>query len=139
MKMMRKLEEKDMERFRQIQLLRKQQKRRVQKEFGESPHNEYVSSCITHEQRGMAEGDFRMSNTSEGGSSMSSVPEGEFMRGSCDGDFTRSSTQEEDFKMGGMLEEDFRKGSAPSENHVMFVKEEDDLMVASTASTGPSF
>merc|ERR1719173_64027 len=77
MSMMRKLEVKDIERFRHLQRVRKQRKRRV-------PHGEFVDSedfraGSAPDQR---EGDFRMSNTSEGGSSMSSMPEGDFMRNS---------------------------------------------------------
>lgn len=119
MSMMRKLEMNDIERFRHLQQVRKQRKRRV-------PHGEFVDSedfraGSSPDQR---EGDFRMSNTSEGCSSMSSVPEGDFMR---------SSAPEEDFRMGGVPEEDFRKGG----DFVMGTTTEDDFMVGSTGLPCP--
>jgi len=116
MSMMGKLEMNDLERFRHLQRVRKQRRTRV-------PHGEFVDAedfraSSTPEQR---EGDFRMSNASEGSSSMSSMPEGDFM--------IRSSPPEEDFRMGAVsVEEDLRKGS----DFVMGTTTEDDFMFNST-------
>jgi len=121
MKMMHQLEVKDIERFEHIQLLRKQRRRMVHEEYVDTQPDEDFRAGSTHEQR---EGDFRMSNTSEGSSS-SCVPEA---------DFTGSSGQEDDFKMDGVPEspeKDFGKGR----DFVMGTKAEDDFMVS---STGPS-
>merc|ERR1719427_2369931 len=121
MSMMRKLEVKDMERFKNLQMVRKQRKMSfVQGEFEE---NFRVGS--TPEQR---EADFRMSNTSEGDSSMGSMP---------DRDLMGSSPQTEDFIMEGMLEEDIRKGGTHSGDFAMSATTEDDFMVGSTGGLRP--
>jgi len=119
MSMMRKLEVNDIERFRHLQRVRKQRKGRVA--HGEFVDVEDFGSSCTPERR---EGDFRMGNTSEGGSSMSSMPEGDVMR---------TSIQEEDFRMGGETDEDFRKGG----DFVMGTTTEDDFMVGSSGYPSP--
>jgi len=119
MSMMRKLEVKDIERFRNLQMVRKQ--RKMSFAHGEFDENFRVSSAT--EQR---EVDFRMSNTSEGDSSMGSMP---------DGDFMGSSPQTEDFRMVGMQDEDIRKGGTQSGDSVMGATTEDDFMVGSTGAS----
>jgi len=89
MKRMHKLEMKDIERFEQMQLLRKQQKRIVHEEFVDTSPDEDIRVGSAHEQR---EGDFSIRNIS-GGLSMNYVPKADFPRG---------SGQEEDFKMYGV-------------------------------------
>lgn len=116
MSMMGKLEMNDLERFRHLQRVRKQRRSRVPQ--GEFVDAEDFRASSTPEQR---EGDFRMSNASEGSSSMSSLPEGDFM--------IRSNPPEEDFRMGAVsVEEDLRKGS----DFVMGTTTEDDFMFNST-------
>jgi len=119
MSMMRKLEVKDIERFRHLQMVKKQ--RKMSFAHGEVDENFRVSSAT--EQR---EVDFRMSNTSEGDSSMGSMP---------DGDFIGSSPQTEDFRMVGMQDEDIRKGGTQSGDSVMGATTEDDFMVGSTGAS----
>jgi len=116
MSMMGKLEMNDLERFRHLQRVRKQRRTRVQQ--GDFADSEDFRASSTPEQR---EGDFRMSNASEGGSSMSSMPDGDFM--------IRSSAPEEDFRMGAVSpEEDLRKGT----DFVMGTTTEDDFMFNGT-------
>jgi len=92
MSMMQKLEMRDVERFRHLEQLRKQQKM----SFGHGEYEQDFRQGSTSEQR---EGDFWMSNTSEGDSSMSSLPDCDFMRGSApDEDLRMSVTQSEDFR-----------------------------------------
>jgi len=98
MSMMQKLEVKDIERFRQLLRVRKQRKIN----FGRCEFEEELRLGKTLEQ---PEGDFRMSNTSEGDSSMDCIP---------DGDFMKSSAPEEDLRMGGTWDENFRQAFATS-------------------------
>jgi len=121
MSMTRKMELYDIKRIRQLWAKRKQRKRGVL--HGEIVDTEDSSARGSPDQR---EGDFRMSNTSEGGSSKSSMPEG---------DFVRSSTLEEDFQIGGVRKPwgDFWK----DENFSMGINTEDDFMVSSAGLRYP--
>jgi len=121
MSMMRKLEVKDIERFRNLQMVRKQRKM----SFAHCEFDENFRVSSVPEQR---EVDFRMSNTSEGDSSMGSMP---------DGDFMGSSPQTEDFRMVGMQDEDIRKACTQSGDSVMGATAEDDFMVGSTGAPRP--
>lgn len=96
MSMMQKLEMKDIERFQESLLARKLRKMN----FGRCEFDEDFRVGSTPEQ---PEGDFRMSNTSEGDSSMDSMP---------DRDFMRSSVPGEDLRMVGTQDENFRKAFA---------------------------
>jgi len=119
MKMMHQLEMKDVERFEQMQLLKKQRRRIVDEEFADtSPDENYRVGNIYQREE-----DFNMSNISEG-SNMNCVPEA---------DFTGSSGKEEDFKMDAVLEKDFRKGR----DSVMGSKAKDDFVVSSTDPSSP--
>jgi len=89
MAMMGQLEEMDRELFRRKALKRKQRQRTMHQA-------DLVLDTPTRPKE--TEGNFRMSGTSEGDSSMDSVPDGDFMRGSA----------EEDCGMGNMQDEDFR-------------------------------
>merc|ERR1719419_1640553 len=105
--MMQKLELMDIERFEQLQRVRKQ---------SNSTHCEFekpLKHSSTPEQR---EG--RMSNTSEEDSS---------------GDLMRSSAPEEDFRREGMQDADGRKGGAQSGDFTTGT--EDDFMIGSTRSS----
>jgi hypothetical protein len=115
MRMMRQLEKNDREQFERMTLQRNQRKRMAHEEFMDNPRDEDLSTGSTHEQR---EGNFSMSNASEG-SSMNCVPAAEF---------TGSSGQEEDFKMPGVSEKDIGNGG----DFVMGTKVEDDLMASCT-------
>jgi len=121
MSMMRKLEVKDIERFQNLQMVRKQRKMT----YGKSEFDENFRVGGAQEQR---EVDFRMSNTSEGDSSMGSMP---------DGDLMGSSPQTEDFRMERMQDDEIRKGGAQSGDFVMVAKTEDDFMVGSTGGSRP--
>jgi len=121
MSMMRKLEVRDIERFRNLQMVRKQRKM----SYAQSEFDENFRPGSVQEQR---EADFRMCNTSEGDSSMGSMP---------DGDLMGSSPQTEDFVMEGMHEEDVRRWGAQSGDFVMSATTEDDFMVGSTGGSRP--
>jgi len=121
MSMMRKLEVKDIDRFRNLQMVRKQRKM----SYAQSEFHENFRLGSTTEHR---EADFRMSNTSEGDSIMDSM---------LDGDLVGGSPQTEDFIMEGMQDEDFRKRGSQSEDFVMSATADDDFMVGSTGGSRP--
>lgn len=121
MSMMRKLEVKDIERFRNLQMVRKQRKM----SYANSEFDENFRVGSAQEQR---EVDFRMSNTSEGDSSMGSMP---------DGDLMGSSPQTEEFRTERMQDDDVRKGGTQSGDFVMGAKTEDDFMNGSTSGPRP--
>jgi len=114
MSMMQKLEVKDIERFQEILLVRKLRKMNYER----CGFDEDFRLGSTPEQ---PEGDFRMS-TSEGDSSMDSIP---------DGDFMRSSAPVDDLRMVGTQDENFRKAFAKStvrpskENRMNITKQQD--------------
>jgi len=92
MEMIRKLEEMDKEWFRRKQHQRKQCSSRM-------PPSEFSIDAIPKE----TEGTYRMSSTSEGDSSMSSLPDGDFMRGcGLEDDARTSSMQTEDITIGSV-------------------------------------
>jgi len=112
MSMMGKLEMYDRERFLNLQRMRKQRRARVS--YGEFVASEHFRTASTPNQR---EGDFKMRNTSGGGSSIISMPDGDFM--------IRRSAPEEDFRMSAVSpDEELRKGT----DFVMGTTTEDDVI-----------
>jgi len=89
MVMIRKLEETDKKLFRKQMLQRKQSQSRIHP-------GEFLIDTLPKE----TEENFRMSNTSEGDSSMDSMPDGDFMRSNgSEDEFRMGSTQEDGFKI----------------------------------------
>jgi len=119
MSMMRKLEMKDIERFEHLERVRKQCK--INSAYGEFENNLRDVSSV-EQQEG------RMSNTSEGDSSMGSSPNRDFMR---------SSALEEDLRMGGMQDAYGRRHGAQCGYSITGATTEDDVMVDITGTPRP--
>jgi len=112
MSMMRKLEMQDIERFEHLQRVRKQRKMNSAHGWFEK----HLKDSSTPEQR-----DVRVCSTFEGDSSLSSLPNGDFMR---------SSVLEKDDNMGGTQDANARKGRAQCWD--FSAETEEDFMVHGT-------